>query len=355
MAVMLKPTQPELDLAHQIMIMVDPQDQRRLDGDAALQVFAGSNLSNSVLGEIWAIADSRNDGFLDRAGVVVMIRLIGWAQQGEHVSKTLADRVGSIAIIEGFSSESNPTMDESLRNNEPTHRSRPDVPAFVPTAPELELASEIMKFADPRDQRALGGAAALQVFAGANLPNSVLGEIWSIADSLNEGVLNVDAVAVMVRLIGWAQQGEVVSERLLEKVGPMANVAGFSSEGNPSVDESSSNDDPEQPRHLDTPSEFVSTPLELQLAQEIMKVADPEYKRVLLGDIAVEILSGSKLSPAVLGNMWSIVDSHNEGFIGLVALTKVLRLIGWAQGGKEVSKALLSKVSPLAVIEGFSS
>jgi len=84
-----QPTPAEVAYAAQIFESTDPQKLGIVTGDAAVPVLAGSNLSPDKLGEIWAIADNDNNGFLTRKGVTVAVRLIGWAQRGEAVSEAL--------------------------------------------------------------------------------------------------------------------------------------------------------------------------------------------------------------------------------------------------------------------------
>lgn len=86
------PTQAEIALVNQILALADTQKLNLVTGDAAVKVFAGAKLSPVVLGEIWALADKENNGFLTRSGLATSVRLIGHAQQGESVSEDLLDR-----------------------------------------------------------------------------------------------------------------------------------------------------------------------------------------------------------------------------------------------------------------------
>jgi epidermal growth factor receptor substrate 15 len=83
------PTPPELAYAAQIFNSADPQKLGVITGEAAVPLLNGSNLSPDKLGEIWAIADHENNGFLSKKGVAVAVRLIGWAQFGESITDSL--------------------------------------------------------------------------------------------------------------------------------------------------------------------------------------------------------------------------------------------------------------------------
>ena len=63
-----------------------------ITGDAAVKIFAGAKLPSTVLGEIWAIADKENNGFLTKKGAAIALRLIGHAQKGEQVKEALVEQ-----------------------------------------------------------------------------------------------------------------------------------------------------------------------------------------------------------------------------------------------------------------------
>ena len=88
---------------------------------------------------------------------------------------------------------------------------------FTPSPAELALVTQIFLKADPQKHGILTGDAALKVFGGARLLPTVLGQIWSIADEDNNGWLPKKGVAVAVRLMGWAQKGEKVTQALVNK------------------------------------------------------------------------------------------------------------------------------------------
>ena len=88
---------------------------------------------------------------------------------------------------------------------------------FTPTPAELALVNQIFAQADTQKIGILTGDVAVRLFGGAKLAPTVLGEIWNIADEDNNGFLTRKGVAVAVRLMGWAQKGEKISQALLSK------------------------------------------------------------------------------------------------------------------------------------------
>ena len=126
MATSFSPTHAEVALVNQIFTKHDPQKFGVITGDAAVSIFGGTNLSATTLSQIWGIADADGQGFLNRKGVSVAMRLVGWAQKGEAISAELVNKrepgayshpethhlsfvkAGPLAVIDGHSSPSEP-------------------------------------------------------------------------------------------------------------------------------------------------------------------------------------------------------------------------------------------------------
>jgi epidermal growth factor receptor substrate 15 len=72
----------------QLFAAVDNQDSGVLAGQDALPLLMAANLPQQTLGEIWAIADPDNNGFLTRESWYKAARLVGWLQKG---GKTTVD------------------------------------------------------------------------------------------------------------------------------------------------------------------------------------------------------------------------------------------------------------------------
>lgn len=98
--------------------------------------------------------------------------------------------------------------------------------------------------------------------------------------------------------------------------------------------------DGEQPTIMST---FNPTTAELGLVNQVFISADPRELGIITGDVAVKVFAGSKLPPAVLGEIWSIADKENNGFLTRKGVAIALRLIGHAQKGEAVTEALVNR------------
>lgn len=78
------PTTPEERAYYDALFQVaDTQGTGQLQGLQAVTFFKASGLDVSVLKHVWAIADARNEHFLDREAFYVAMRLIALAQAGQ--------------------------------------------------------------------------------------------------------------------------------------------------------------------------------------------------------------------------------------------------------------------------------
>jgi epidermal growth factor receptor substrate 15 len=90
---------------------------------------------------------------------------------------------------------------------------------------------------------------------------------------------------------------------------------------------------------------FTPTPAEVALVTQIFAKTDPQKKGILTGDAALEVFGPQRanLPLAVLGDIWSIADGNGNGLLSWKEVAIAVRLMGWAQKGEKVAKALIDK------------
>ncbi|TFK38056.1 hypothetical protein BDQ12DRAFT_606218 [Crucibulum laeve] len=185
---------------------------------------------------------------------------------------------------------------------------------FVPSTYELGLAAQILSYADHQGLGTLPAEAAVDVFERSGLSAAILAEIWTLSDEDASGALTEKEIAAVVRLIGWAQSGEIVREALLHQVGPHAVIDGIS-------DSQSSSD------------VIHSTPLlppittdEKRVIQRAFMEAGPVHG-LLDGDKVRDIFLKSNLSFHILAEIWNLADGKERGALDIVEFTLGMYLI----------------------------
>ncbi|KDN38714.1 hypothetical protein K437DRAFT_276213 [Tilletiaria anomala UBC 951] len=168
-----------------IWTLADPQQTGIVTGDAAVQFFSASKLSASVLGEIWSLADSANNGFLTAGGFSIALRLIGHAQRGEVVTETLIQRSGPPPTFDGI------TLPQPSGSGSVPTRTGTGFPVAVEIkAEDRARYTRIFASAGPQNG-VLDGEKAKEIFVKSKLSFDKLGAIWSLADTRSRGALDL--------------------------------------------------------------------------------------------------------------------------------------------------------------------
>ncbi|KAF9010068.1 hypothetical protein BDQ17DRAFT_1421344 [Cyathus striatus] len=170
---------------------------------------------------------------------------------------------------------------------------------FAPTENERSLAAYILKFTNSDKLGHMPGDLAVDVFQRTGLPVTVLSDIWNIADKDNDGSISENELAIAIRLMGWAQSGEIVTRKLIEKAGPLPRF-----EGIPDQDQSNSSDSPGfLPLHLKIVMCFVES-----FSRQVLRTAC---------STAINVLS----------EIWNLVDSEERGALDITNFALGMYLI----------------------------
>ena len=100
------PSEDEMNLANQILLLCDCQQSGALKSDAAIDIFKRSGLSYPILRDIWNIADENASGDLTVLELAAAIRLMGSVQAGEALEESLLIKCASPRIFPNNLSDS---------------------------------------------------------------------------------------------------------------------------------------------------------------------------------------------------------------------------------------------------------
>ena len=93
---------------------------------------------------------------------------------------------------------------------------------------------------------------------------------------------------------------------------------------------------------LEHPNLHLS-PEERRYFGQLFSAADTDKLGVVTGEVAVKFFEKTRLSSDVLGEIWQLADTENRGLLTPAGFGIVLRLIGYAQAGRQVSADLALK------------
>ncbi|KAL8806453.1 MAG: hypothetical protein Q9182_001368 [Xanthomendoza sp. 2 TL-2023] len=96
------------------------------------------------------------------------------------------------------------------------------------------------------------------------------------------------------------------------------------------------------------------SPEERRYFGQLFTAADTDKIGVVTGEVAVKFFEKTRLPPATLGEIWQIADTENRGLLTPAGFGIVLRLIGYAQAGRQIStQQALKPGGPLPRFDGI--
>ncbi|KAN0062871.1 hypothetical protein ACQY0O_004692 [Thecaphora frezii] len=361
--------------------LADPERTGIVTGDAAVTFFAKSNLPPAVLGQIWAIADSANNGFLTPPSFSLALRLIGHAQRGEPVTEALSKRPGPPPSFEGITLP----LSAQLTGSGAPAVQPPHMSGVIEIKPE-DRARYTRIFASAGPQGGLiDGEKAKEIFVKSKLPFDKLGAIWNLADtqargSLDltdfiigmhfiqntmNGTLNSIPAALPPGLYEQAKGGGAAASRLGGFSGaPLApQITGGSASGaiprqftgQPLPASASRTFSPappsaasgfQSPQVTGAAGHWDVTPEEKLRSDRFFDGLDVEKKGELEGSTVVPFFMQSKLTESVLAHVWDLSDITQTGTLNKDEFAVAMHLINQQLAGKELPQQLAPSLIP---------
>ncbi|WWD08984.1 hypothetical protein V865_007099 [Kwoniella europaea PYCC6329] len=187
----------------QLFAIVDKDNTGILPGQDAYPFLTSSNLPTTSLGEVWALADPDNNGFLTKEGWYRAARAIGWLQKGgaTTVDDTLANKAGPLPTFD--KGPPPPAIQPQLTGQRPqpplsAHTTGSGLPTLTPT----DRAKFTRLFANAGPSNGLvSGDKARDMFLKSGLSYDKLGQIWNLADTQERGSLDLTDFVIGMFLI----------------------------------------------------------------------------------------------------------------------------------------------------------
>ncbi|KAH7157267.1 hypothetical protein B0J13DRAFT_435229 [Dactylonectria estremocensis] len=294
-------TSDERQLYAQVFQQVDIYNLGVITGEAGVKFFDKTGLKPVTLGQIWAIGDVENRGFLTSDCFMIVLRLIGHAQAGREPTTDLAFQPGPRPR---FNDSSSPPLGMLQVHHTSSSIQVPDlsphrIAQYAGLFERLPLQGGIR----------LSKSEAQMIFKKSDLSDEILDRVWRLADSEGRTTLSRTEFIIAMHLITSIRAGDIkelpsaIPTKLYETA-----IQGLPASPQPSIDNGSHDD------HLNTRSDpWAITPSE--------RVGyDRAYHSIIEGDgpcvtgeVAANFFRGSGLSVDVLWKIWSLADTENRG------------------------------------------
>ncbi|XP_034064404.1 epidermal growth factor receptor substrate 15-like 1 isoform X1 [Gymnodraco acuticeps] len=207
-----------------------------LPGDKVRPVLINSKLPLDALGKIWDLSDVDKDGQLDKDEFTVAMHLVYRAMENEPVPATLPTSLippskrkksasampGAVAVLpalSGFMAGATPLKD-SQRSTPPLGRASPLITSNLNLSPKHSFKSssqpevnwvvpladrgrydEIFKTIDGDNDGLINGTEVIEIFMQSSLSQTMLAQIWGLADTKQTGKLNREQFSLAMYLI----------------------------------------------------------------------------------------------------------------------------------------------------------
>ncbi|XP_054623358.1 epidermal growth factor receptor substrate 15-like 1 isoform X1 [Dunckerocampus dactyliophorus] len=206
-----------------------------LSGDKVKPVLINSKLPLDVLGKIWDLGDADKDGYLDKEEFIVVMHLVYRAMEKEPVPTTLPASLippskrkkgpgvlpGAVAVLPnlpGFLGTSAPLKDarrstppplvsplaSSTSNLSPKHSFRSSKQGeenwVVPVA-DRERYNDVFKKTDTDNDGLVSGTEVIEIFMHSSLSQTMLAQIWGLADTKQTGKLTREQFCLAMHFI----------------------------------------------------------------------------------------------------------------------------------------------------------
>lgn len=213
--------------------------KRHLVGEQAIEIFNRSGLPSEKLADIWALADTRNSGTLNKTEFIIAMHYISRLMKDPAIvlpstlpSQVYAEATGRFAssirrhhttvIANRSRASSNASLggytSPIISHMMPGSATASSV-ASTTTAGDVTLTAEekerylvYFQQLDTDGSGFIDADEAVYFFNHSRLPHTELGRIWEIADSRRVGKLDLHDFCVAMHLINMRKRGESIDK-----------------------------------------------------------------------------------------------------------------------------------------------
>ncbi|KIV98998.1 uncharacterized protein PV09_09278 [Verruconis gallopava] len=216
-------TPEEKQLFGRLFKQADTKGDGIVTGEVAVSLFPKAKLSETTLGEIWAMADTENRGFLLQEDFAKAMRLIGHfqARPTQQLTSDLTMRPcpPGYPKFEGINMAPGASFDElgspvappgyPPTGIQPQNSGSVRVPPLTPD--KVADYTRLFESVVPKPGGTLDGEKARMFFQRSGLPNMVLAQVWNLADTEQRSALSLSEFIIAMHLLASYRSGAITS------------------------------------------------------------------------------------------------------------------------------------------------
>ena len=299
-----------------------------------------------MLGEIWQVADTENRGLLTKPGFCMVLRLIGWYQNGSQPSTELAFKPAPLPKFDGITlpqapQETGQQAQSPTGGQFPQGALQPQLSGQGPVRiPPLD-PNKVQQYSGLFERSGtnnglLDGGSAKGIFEKAGLPNEVLGKIWMLSDREQRGALDQTEFIIAMHLLtsmktramtslpNTLPQGlyDAAARRGQRPPSRQSSVPTGGPGGIPRQFTGGQAQRAQSPLARSTPppvstqttgAPWLITQQEKSQYDRFFATIDTANSGIISGEQAVRFFSDSRLPEDTLASIWDLADINSEG------------------------------------------
>ncbi|XP_055884940.1 epidermal growth factor receptor substrate 15-like 1 isoform X3 [Biomphalaria glabrata] len=331
-------------------MQADPMGTGSIGALDAANFLKKSNLSDTILSQVWDMSDPMGKGYLEKTGFFVALKLIALVQSKQELNI-------SKLVVE--------TPPPDLGPVEPVDTTQIAFTTNIPWDVTLSEKSKYDKVFDSLQpvNNMLSGDKVKPVLMNSQLPVDILGRIWDMSDIDKDGYLDRDEFAVAMHLVYQAREGQDIPSIMRpglvppskRKSGGIAGVAPPMPGAVPvlpvigSVPVSGMNTVGRSTPTLGVTGvlpTWVVTPAEKLKSDAMFVNLDMDHDGLVSGAEIRDVLAQSGLSTAVLAHIWGLCDSQGVGKLTAEQFALAMHLIQQKLLGIDPPPQLLPEMIP---------
>lgn len=323
---------------------IDPAGTGCVSAMEAAAFLKRSGLSDAILSKIWDLSDPNGNGFLDKRGFFVALKLIALAQSGKEITMTNISIQVASPQMGDLSKRASIIIDWSIKPN------------------EQKKYEEMFNSLGPVGDR-LPGTKVKPVMLNSKLPVETLGKIWDLSDIDQDGFLDKDEFILAMHLIYKALENVPVPSVLPPELYPAAKRKKLLVGGVPVLPDllpgvdgtitgtnrrsSTPNVEVAIKNAINKPvAAWVVTAADKAKYDEIFHTLDKDCDGFVTGMDIKEVLLQSGLPQTVLAHLWNLCDVKQNGKLNTEQFALAMYLVNKKLQGGEIPTSLTQDMVP---------
>ncbi|KAG8176473.1 hypothetical protein JTE90_026076 [Oedothorax gibbosus] len=318
---------------------VDPAETDRVSAVEAAAFLKRSGLPDAILSKIWDMSDPQGKGFLNKQGFYVALKLIALHQNGKDLTLANMNLDLPPPQLQTTSDRNSPAVDWNIK---PVERKKYEE-MFYSMGP---IAGK------------LPGDKVRPVMLNSKLPMDILGKIWDLSDTDQDGYLSKEEFILAMHLVYKALENIPVPPVLPpELISILKRKHSISAMGQVLPDvlpQGIDNTMSSRIRRSSTPSSdiigrgstWIINAIDKAKYDEMFHALDTDIDGFVTGADIKDTFLKSGLSQPVLAHIWNLCDIKQNGKLNSEQFALAMYLVQQKLQGIEVPATLYSEMIP---------